>query len=409
MAQRGHRELSDGGNQLGYAGSAQAISVEELYLGLDPLLLQRKGRLILLATADADRDALARLCREYYDSRSYDLIPTLVRALAQIYRDHAGLADELPLAVVLRGLELNMVGTEQAVVRLVRYGVVRDLFNTQASQRGLRVAMVRQPVSPQIAPLYSAQWRLVSGDVVLLTTRPVAERVGPASLGRVLRLTGSASRAAGLLARLPRVPDGAPLIVMRQGQFSPVPEMPGAKPPPQEEQQARRQRRQGLSPIWPALLVALAAIVITVWATGVHLEVESLGEYMLMMLFPPAEPTPTLELATPEAAATPSAPLAYVAPTLINPYPGARLQGPEIVLSWEWPNDLATDEFYQVIVRPPGEEEARTLTRTPRHTVSIGADGWYSWTVRIVDASDRDAPIPRSPEAEAVSFHWRAE
>jgi hypothetical protein len=401
--------LSETGNQLGYAGGAQAISAQELYPGLDPLLLQRKGRLILLATGDADRDALARLCREYYDSRSYDPIPTLVRSLAQVYRDQSGLAEHLPLAVILRGLELNMVGAGQAVVRLVRHGVVRDLFNAHAAQRGLRVAMTRQPVSPQIAPLYSAQWRLVAGDSLLITTLPAAERVGESNLRRILRLAGSANRVAGLLARLPRVPAGAPLIVMRQGRFSPVPEMPSATPPPHEEQQAQRQRRQGLSPIWFALLVALLAIVVTVWATGAHLEVEDLGEYLLMMFFPPSEPTPTLELATPEEPATPGAPLAYDAPTLIHPYPGARLEGQEIVLSWEWPDDLAGDEFFQVIVRPPGEEEARTLTRTRRHSVSIGAEGWYSWSVRIVDAADRDAPIPRSPEAEPVSFHWRAE
>ncbi len=401
--------MSNAGNHLGYGGAALALTVQELYPGLDPLLLQRKGRLILLVTQEADRDALAWLCRAFYDSRSYDPIPTLVRCLAQLYRDRPGMAEILPLAIVLRGLELNMVGTDHAVVRLVRYGVVRDLFNAQAPKNGLRVAMARQPTSPQIAPLYSAQWRLVTGDALLLTVQAVAERVGPGALQRILKVGGTPNRAAALLARLPRVPEEAPILVMRQGEFSPVPEMPGIKPPAEEQPPIPRPKRRGLSPIWVALLIAVVAIAGTFWATDLHLNIGELDDYLMMLFFPPAQATPTLEPTTAEPFASPTTPLPYAAPSLIHPYPGARLQGAEIVLSWDWPEALAPDEFYQVILWPPEEEPVYTLTRAQRHIASIGADGWYSWSVRIVNAADRDAPIPLSPQADPVSFHWSAE
>jgi hypothetical protein len=402
--------VSNPRDDLGYSGSAQPLSVQELYPELDPLLLQRKGRLVLLVTDKADREALIWLCREFYESRTYDPIPTLVHCLAQAYRDHLPLPAELPLALVLRGLELNMVGTDQAVVRLMRYGVVRDLFNAQAARSGSHVAMTRQATSPQIPPIYSAQWRLVTGDVLLVTVQSVAQRVGEGALRRVVRLAGSAGRAATLLARLPRVPGAAPILMMRQGQFSPVPEMQGAKPPPESEQQAQRHRRRGWSPIWPALLIALLAIVVTVWATGIHVEMDNLQEYLLMMFFPPVESTPTPEATTPEEVAEPAEPLPYAAPALVSPYEGARLEGAEIILSWEWARELGADQFFEVILRPAGDDpEARTLTRVERHMVSIGADGWYAWSVRVVDGQDRQNPEPLSPEAAPISFHWRAE
>ncbi len=402
--------MSNAGNHLGYSSGAFELSAEALYEGLDPLLLQRKGRLILLATKEADRDALARLCREFYESRSYDPIPTLVHILSQAYRDQPTLAEQCPLAVVLRGLELNMVGTDQAVVRLMRYGVVRDLFNAQASQRGFRVAMNRRDVSPRIPPIYSAQWRLVSGDMLMFTVQSVAARVGAGGIRRVVRLSGSASRAATLIGRLPRVPGSVPIIIMQQGQFSPVPEMSSSKPPPEAEQESQRRRKRGWSPIWAALLVTLLAVVVTLWTTGAHLDTDELQDYLLMMFFPPSTPTPTLEVDAPEEEIIIVVDLPYDPPTLVSPYTGARLEGEEITLFWEWEGELAVSELYEVILWPAGNDpEARTVTGAQRHSVSIGEDGWYRWSVRIVDGTDRQNLVPLSPEAEAISFLWRAE
>ena len=402
--------MSNAGNHLGYSSGAQELSAEALYEGLDPLLLQRKGRLILLASKEADQEVLTRLCREYYESRSYDPIPSLVHILAQTYRDQPAMAQECPLAVVLRGLELNMVGTDQAVVRLMRYGVVRDLFNAQASQRGFRVAMTQRDVSPRIPPIYSAQWRLVSGDMLMFTVQSVAARVGAGSIQRVVRLAGSASRAATLIGRLPRVPGSAPIIIMQQGQFSPVPEMPNTKPPPEAEQETRRQHRRGWSPIWVALLVTVLAVVFAVWTTGFHLDPDELQDYLYMMFFPPSTPTPMLEVEAPIEEIVPVQDLRYEAPTLISPYTGARFEGEEITLFWEWEGELEVSELYEVILWPAGNDpEARTVTGARRHEVSIGEDGWYRWSVRIVDGTDRDNLLPLSPEAEPISFLWRAE
>jgi hypothetical protein len=128
-----------------------------------------------------------------------------------------------------------------------------------------------------------------------------------------------------------------------------------------------------------------------------------------MYLFPDATPTPApTPLAGEESDAEQS--IKYDAPELVTPYDGARVSGVEVSLVWDWAQDLAESERFEVIVRPPGgEAEGRTLTRERRHTISRSAEGWYAWTVRVVDVSASEVTTATSPRAEEVSFHWSAD
>lgn len=411
--------------ELGYGPHTLHISVEDLCQDLDPLLLQRKGRLTLLASSTADQQILTWICRDYYSSRSFDAIPTLVHSLSQAYRDHPGFETQLYMIAVQRGLDVSMVGHAEAVVRLARYNVVRDLFDARASQSGYRVALTEHPGAGQTPTLYSTVWRVVKGDMLLFTVRSAAERISAGALSRIARQGGTAANAARALGRAghvsrervsrervsrERVSQSAPLIVIRYAHIAPVPDVPApvrseTEPPPAP---APRAPRQGVSPVLVAGLIALAAVIISFWATGSRIDPEAIPGYVQMYLFP--EPTPTATpTPSPDEEREQELTLVYVAPDLVTPYDGARMTGPDVTLVWDWPRDLSPDERFEVILQPPGgDPEARTLTRERRHSIGQGAEGWYRWTVRIVAVADRQSPAALSPRADEVSFHWGA-
>jgi hypothetical protein len=396
---------------LGFGPHTLQTAVEDLCQDLDPFLLQRKGRLMLLASESADPQALTWVCRDYYGSRSFDVIPTLVHSLTQAYRDHPGLESHLFLIAVQRGLDVSMVGNAQAAVRLARYNVVRDLYDPEAGNTGYRVAMTEHPSTRQAPALYSTVWRVVKGDVLLFTVRSVAERISAAALTRVARQGGTAQAAAQTLGRRLRGAERAPLIVIRYDQIAPVPDVPA---PVRSDMQAPpapkpHVRRQGVSPVLIAGLVALLAVVVSAWVTGTRIRPAEIPGYLKMYFFPDATPTPA---ATPLAGQEGDAEryIIYGAPELVTPYDGARVSGVEVALVWDWPQDLAESERFEVIVRPPGgDAEGRTLTRERRHTISRSVEGWYVWTVRVVDVSDGESATALSPRAEEVSFHWGAD
>jgi len=402
--------LDSQSTEIGYGARTLQVSVEDLCQDLDPLLVQRKGRLILLATENADPQALTWICRDYYGSRSFDAIPTLLHSLSQAYRDHAELGSRVLLLAVQRGLDVYMVGSAEAVVRLARYNVVRDLFDPLASQRGFRVALTEHPGTGQIPALYSTVWRVVKGDLMLLTHRSAADRISAGTLARVARQTRSAGAAARSLGRTGRAGPDVPLMVIRYAQISPVPEVP--EPARSEIEPAPvvkpRTRREGASPVLVAGLIALVAVLVSVWATGTRIDLAALPGYLEMYFFP--EPTPTAGL-TPVVSEIEDSEqfLVYAPPELVTPYHGARIKGAQVALVWEWVAELGPDERFEVLLQPPGgEPEARTMTRERQHVVSFGAEGWYSWTVRLVDIADSASPIALSPRAEQVSFHWSA-
>ncbi len=395
---------------IGYGAHTLQVTVNDLCQDLDPLLVQRKGKLIILATENADPQALAWICRDYYGSRSFDAIPTLLHSLSQAYRDHAELEHRVLLLAVQRGLDVYMVGNSEAVVRLARYNVVRDLFDPLASHRGFRVALTEHPGSGQIPALYSTVWRVVKGDLMLLAHRSAADRISAGALSRVARQARTAGAAARSLGRTGRVDAETPLMVIRYAQISPVPEVP--EPARSESEPAPvikpRVRREGVSPVLVTGLIALVAVLVSVWATGTRLNLAELPGYLEMYFFP--EPTPTAGLTPVVSEAEGSEQfLVYSPPELVTPYHGARIKGAEVALVWDWAAELGPDERFEVLLQPPaGEPEARTMTREHQHVVAFGTEGWYSWSVRIVDIADTASPVALSPRAEQVSFHWSA-
>jgi hypothetical protein len=397
--------------EIGFAPHTLRATAEDLCHELDPLLLQRKGRLTILATETADRDVLGWICRDYYGSRSFDAIPTLLHSLSQAYRDHPGLAESIFLLVAQRGLDIFFVGNSQALVRLVRYNVVRDLFDPVAPRSGFRVAMAEHPGSGQAPALYSTQWRLVKGDVLLLTVQPAGEHIGDGTLRRALQMASSPDRAARSLKRHRRIPVEAPLMVMRHTPISPIPDIPS---PGRQESEPERERpldrqRSGVSPVLIAGLITLVAVLFTLWRTGTRLDPGDIPEYVQMMFFPAPTPTPDPTLEAGEEIEMPED-IIHEAPQLVTPYDGARVTGAQAVLAWDWGQDLGPSERFEVTVRPPGTEpEARTLTRERRHSINRDAEGWYEWSVRIVTVEITEAPVALSPRAEPATFHWSAD
>lgn len=395
---------------VGYGAHTLQVTVNDLCQDLDPLLVQRKGKLIILAAENADPQALTWICRDYYGSRSFDAIPTLLHSLAQAYRDHAELESRVFLLAVQRGLDVYMVGSSHAVVRLARYYVVRDLFDPLASHSGFRVALTEHSGTGQIPTLYSTVWRVVKGDLMLLTHRAAAERISAGKLSRVARQARSAAAAARSLGRTGHVNADTPLMVIRYAQISPVPEVPEPARSEMEPAPAVKPRvkREGTSPVLITGLIALVAVLASVWVTGTRIDLAALPGYLEMYFFP--EPTPTVEV-TPIVSEMEGSEqsLVYSPPELVTPYRGARVRGADVALVWEWAADLGPDERFEVLLQPPGgEPEARTMTRERQHVVTLGAEGWYSWTVRLVDGSDSAAPVALSARAEQVSFHWSA-
>lgn len=385
---------------LGGAGNISPFYKMALQAG-DPLLLQRKGHLFFLATEEADPDALERIMRAFYASRSFDAVPTLVRVLAQAYQDSPSLMQALPLVIVIRGLEVAMVGTAEGAVRLVRFGMVRDLFSI--SVHAGSTPLQEHQVSPHGPTLYSSHWRLAIGDVMVITTRALVDRLGDARLVRIARSGHAPQRMARALVRRAHLADTAPVLVFQQGRLAPVPEIESKEEPIPE---APRPMPRGFSPIWLALAFAVLSILFALQVTGTRLEGETIREYLVMFFFPQPTPTPTILPEEILHEQTPSV-WVYTPPIPLNPYEGARITDEEVRFVWEWDGELAPDEFFEVILWPPDDEEARALTRTPYHKVQKGTNGWYAWSVRIVKAPGQETPQPLSAEAPPVSFLWQ--
>ncbi len=405
----GRVSVDDESIQIGYGPGSLVASGADICQDLEPSLVARKGRLTLLASDDVDPAAIAWLCHDYYGNRSFDVIPTLVHSLSQAYRDHPELEEHLFLALVQRGLDTFMVGTARAVVRLARYDVVRDLYDPEAAQTGYRVSLREHPSNGPAPTLYSTVWRVVRGDMMLVTLRSVAARIGTTALVRASRQMARPERVVRSLARSLPAADPAPLIIVRYSQISPVPDVPAPPRPEGEPTPAPhipRPRRQGVSPLLIAGLLALASVLYSAWATGTQIKPEEIPGYLQMYFFPEPTPTATPTL-SPEEVLEAESRIIYVAPQPVAPYNGARVTGSEVSLIWDWEGEIQQGERFEVtVVSPGGEPEVRTLTRERMHRLIQVADGWYTWTVRIVDATQEDAPVGLSRGSDPVRFHW---
>jgi hypothetical protein len=392
--------------QLGYGHHTLPMTAEDLCPDLDPALLARKGRLFLLATPEVNQQALVWICRDYYSSRSFDAVPTLVHSMTQGFRDHGDLEGSLFLLAVQRGLDMYLVGTVDAIVRLARFNVARDLFDPLAVRAGFRMALTEHAATVHTPALYSTVWRLVRGDVLLMTTRPAAGSIRSEGLLRVARSGGSMQRAARALSRRGRA--SAPVIIVRFSQIMPVPDVPVPPRPDSEPQlpQAPRHHRAGTSPVLVAGLIAFLAVALMIWRTGANLQVSDIPAYLQAFFF--AEPTPTTPAESAEVQEIEEH-ITYEAPELVSPYAGARITAPQVELVWTMPVERTPDMRFELLVEGPANvPPVRTLTVGEQYTLTEGEPGWYRWTVRLISVTEGESPVALSPRAETVTFHWSA-
>ena len=212
--------------------------------------------------------------------------------------------------------------------------------------------------------------------------------------------------AAELLRRHTPEPSGA--LICLAGGFSPVPSM-SLEPPPRP-QRAKPiddgiSRRRSISPIWVALLIAAAAILVTVQVAGRENVTSALRDYIELAFAPQPTPTPA-----PEPTATPqeARPSYLAAPRLVAP-------------------DEARADRWRCAARvglvPPRSATRPLMARGARRqtpvTLELTAEretayvpvhtGWYEWTVAVVSGSEATSARQISEAADVGSFYWGAE
>lgn len=385
---------------------AQA-QIEALRLQLDATLLRRKGELVAPCAAPEVALAVRALCERFYGIPTFDTAPALVAALRAVERERPSLLQEMPVALVLREMELVAVGTAQAAVRVIRQGGSREIFCPQGPGAALRATLVDP--APHGEPLYAASWRLSAGDVVVAGHAEALQRAGDGTLARIVRRARSAAGAAKAISRAGRGrrDQSPPLAVIYATGLSPVPEMPprpGARPV--EKPAELRRRRQGHSPIWVALAIAAVMIGLSLALSRPNLSRESITRWLELMVLPAPTPTVAPQTATPSATAE----FPYAAPVLALPKADDLVLTREVTLRWNWDGRLAADEAFDVRVwRAGAAERSVAFTRELQQTVRLSDVGWYEWTVVVVRRQEGASAQPLSPPAKVVQFFWRTE
>ncbi|MBC7316973.1 MAG: hypothetical protein H5T70_11185, partial [Chloroflexi bacterium] len=223
------------------------------------------------------------------------------------------LLTQLPIALVVRDLDLVAVGGAGAAVRLFRGGEQREIFSPVGPGASLRAMPVGETFGEAKQTLYAASWRLFVGDAVIAGEREVLERAGGGVLWRAVRRHPSAG--AALVARSGRQGrrDRPPVAVLLASRLRPVPDMPPSlKGQPKMREPRVPVRREGISPIWIALCIAAVALMASYALRRPDLSRESVIHWFKIMFIPAS-------IATPTAQGTPTPSYPFKAPTLASP------------------------------------------------------------------------------------------
>jgi len=428
--------------QLAYWGRANQLgeeSIDPFSVGIEPSLFSRKGYLCLVCRSDAKPELPLAVMRHYYESASFDIVPSLCAALIRAFGEWPDAREQLPLAVVTQGLELQAVGSENAVIWLMRSGQVREIFRPLSGPKpwSMRLDAIES------VGLYAMQWRLATGDALVLTTQDALTYLTRKRARRILAKGGSAVRTAAAIARAARRPASAifrvgagqpppPVTVMRTRGYSAVPELTGSGGAPSTRPiEPAPDAPRGRSPIWPALGIAVLSIALAFWmlvltrapsATPAVLSVsgdaaESSAMAGAASPSPGARPTATAHPPAGRAQASGSAldaseatpegtPAVLATPKLLRPGADATVRGSELTLLWEWPGDLAADEFFDVRMWLMGaDSRSIAWTQEPTYIERTPSEGWHSWTVRIVRGDDGVIQEVLA-EGPTSNFHW---
>lgn len=417
---------------------------------MDPTLLERKGRLYLLCRPEIDAAIPAEVFRRYYTDTSFDTLPSLRSVLSAAYADCPEARDHLPLAMVIQEREMSALGTKEAVIWGVRFDQIRELLAPYRQEQPWPMRSTQESAQSE-ATLYSVQWRLVTGDSLVLSTRRAAQRLSADKLRRILRAKATAAAAARALARLATGRQRArriPVTVLHLPGFSPVPELgPAKKVAAPQPMSAKMRPREGRSPIWLALFMAIVAVGLSLWIKRPNLSRSSVSDFLVWMLTP--EPAATVAISSPEpppeskptrVRPTPSpeplpttqtqarrqptisqprtqpAPLAtptpatpdYPIPRLLNPKRDEYLHGPSLTFRWVWEGELAEDEYFDVRVwRVGAPKQGIAWTKALEYVERSPRYGWNSWTVCVIRGKDGVIEEELSDEPEAVNFRWQ--
>ncbi len=365
-------------------------------------LLQRKGLLILPCANPAALALAQDIMARYYASPVFDIVPALVSAFREASWGHPDLLTQLPIALVVRDLDLVAVGGAAGAVRLLRGDEQREIFSPVGPGASLRALPVGETFGEAKQTLYAASWRLFVGDAVVAGEREVLERAGGGTLQRAVRRQPGAG--ASLVARAGRQgrQERPPVAILLASRLRPVPDMPPAlKGQPKAREPRVPVRREGLSPIWIALCIAAVALTVSYALRRPNLSRESIANWLKMMFIPASLATPT---PGPQGTPTPSYP--FKAPTLASPRNGETVLSAEVTLRWNWEGRLAEGAFFEVHVSRAGAPDELTfLTKAKEQTVRLTEAGWYDWAVIVVRMRG-EKPEPASPRPVGWQFFW---
>ncbi len=416
---------------------------------IDPVLFGRKGRLHLLCSRELDPAVVGAVYQHYYADTCFDTVPSLSSALAAAYDAHEHAYVHLAVALVIQGLEVTIVGTEQAVVWLAQFDAVKEILIPSRRRENLNRLVTDRGFGYGRWTLFSTGWRLSLGDTLLMTAHPVSQAPDTGRLEHIVAKRASVDGMARAVARVMRkaAPKSlpAPVGVIRVFGFSPVPEMGdrGQTIEPQSVAESPR-RYVGRSPIWTALVFAIIAVALTFWLKKPTWSRESISQFLRWVLKPaptitlvPTEtdvvgveaspqvlptqsvptyqPTATLVGAQPTAA--PSEPTAtptlmstaepYSVPKLSSPKQGDLVHGLALTLRWDWPGTLREGEYFDVrLWRLGTSKRSIAWTRQREYTERHPSSGWYSWTVVIVRGENGVVGQELTEEAGIVRFRW---
>ena len=448
MAMSGHqvaRRLILGRAQ----GPAQSVW-DDLEAPVEDAHMQRKGRLLVLCSGDTDRAALTELYERYFQSSSFDVLPSLSVALAGCYGLFVGLVHDLPLVAVAFGLEVYLVGGRSAAAWMLHHDQVKGVLGVgQAEGRAIPLGEGQSP-DGEAWSLWGSHQRLMIGDTLVLSTSRVSDRTPAEAIGALARgrrspqdLAHAVSRAAGRAGR-------EPALVIQAGGFSSVPGFAGPQRPvePSAAPLARARRATGeRSPIWAALMIAVVAVGISLWIRRPTIPRDDLREWVELLLTPRpmadsageenqaptaqgplVRPTPPLGIheatrvaeggapEAPETAAprntqssspTSSAtPRVHSAPSLLSPSEGESVGKTYVTLDWEWDGELGEDEYFDVrLWRLGTPKQGIAWTKRMRYVERSGQSGWHTWTVAVIRGRD-GVVLEEYVMAPEVNFSW---
>jgi hypothetical protein len=431
-----------------------ALDLSDALAGVDDVgLVARKGLLYALVCAPGST-AFSALARRYYVDPSYDILPTLARALSIQEEADASTSRAIALAIVVCGLDLYCVGTADVAVWLVRGSAASPIAMTRAMAPGAASSPPANASDGAAVPaLHCAQRRLGVGDVVIATLQPIAQPLSLRALARIANRGGSMSAVARAVARLAargeRHALPAPVIALRIPGFEAIPDMgpvQKSQPLPVAERAARP--RQAHSPIWIALAIAILAIVASIRVSSPSISPDVIDHVVMWLLTPaptrtatgapsaaetiegaaiqsPA-PSPSGELpsaaetglpnptapAPPSAAATPvpTRPALYPLSVMVYPSSRERICERPLRLRWSWLGILAQDEYYDVRLWRVGEPEKSVAWTVDQQYELRGLDnGWHYWRVVVIRGRDGVLERELSGSPTPISFLWECD